>query len=108
MLWLCKCPEGCGAPDYTAWLQPLKEGRLDEALRADFTIGGFIFYLTVENLRKGECRILTTIEEETTGPMGMQAFTDAKDLVKGVDFKDKTVYIIPYGGSVVPMVKGKD
>ena len=108
MLWLCKCPEGCGAPDYTAWLAPLKEGRLDEALRADFTIGGFIFYLTVENLKKGECRILTTIESDTTEPMGMQAFTDAGELVKGVDFTDKTVYIIPYGGSVVPMVKGKD
>ena len=105
MLWLAKCPEGCGAPDYTAWLQPLKEGRLDEALRADFTIGGFIFYLTVENLKKGECRILTTIDKDTTGPMGMQAFTDAKEFVNGVDFTDKTVYIIPYGGSVVPMVK---
>ena len=106
MLWLAKCPEGCGAPDYTAWLQPLKEGRLDEALRADFTIGGFIFYLTVENLKKGECRILTTIDGETTGPMGMQAFTDVKEFVKDIDFTDKTVYIIPYGGSVVPMVKG--
>jgi len=25
----------------------------DVALRADFTIGGFIFYLTVENLKYG-------------------------------------------------------
>jgi nickel-dependent lactate racemase len=105
MLWLAKCPEGCGAPDYTAWLKPLKEGRLDEALRADFTIGGFIFYLTVENLKKGECRILTTIDKDTTGPMGMQAFTDVKEFGSGVDFTEKTVYIIPYGGSVVPMVK---
>ena len=105
MLWLAKCPEGCGAPDYTSWLLPLKEGRLDEALRADFTIGGFIFYLTVENLKKGDCRILTIIDNETTSPMGMKAFTDVHEFVKGVDFTDKTVYIIPNGGSVVPMVK---
>ena len=108
MLWLAKCPEGCGAPDYTAWLKPLKEDRLDAALRADFTIGGFIFYLTVENLKKGECRVLTTIDNETANPMGMTAFTDAKELVKGVDFTGKTVYVIPFGGSVVPMVKGVD
>ncbi len=69
MLWIAKCPEGCGTPDYTAWLQPLKEGRLDPALRADFTIGGFIFYLTVENLKKGECRILTTIDNSIAEPM---------------------------------------
>ncbi len=108
MLWFAKCPEGCGAPDYTAWLAPLKEGRLDEALRADFTIGGFIFYLTVENLKKGQCRVLTTIESDTTGPMGMTACTDVAGLLEGVDFTGKTVYVIPYGGSVVPMVKGID
>lgn len=108
MLWLAKCPEGCGAPDYTAWLLPLKEGRLDEALRADFTIGGFIFYLTVENLKKGNCRILTTIDNDTTQPMGMTAYTDPVEFIKGVDFTGKRVYVIPYGGSVVPMVKGID
>jgi len=108
MLWLCKCPEGCGAPDYTAWLDPLKEGRLDPALRADFTIGGFIFYLTVENLKKGEVRILTTIDNDTTEPMGMKAFTDASAFAQGIDFTGKSVYVIPYGGSVVPMVEGVD
>ena len=105
MLWLCKCPEGCGAPDYTAWLTPLKEGRLDEALRADFTIGGFIFYLTVETLRKGSCRILTTIDSETAGPMGMQACTSPEQLLEGMDFTGKRVYVIPYAGSVVPMLQ---
>ncbi len=108
MLWLCKCPEGCGAPDYTAWLEPLKEGRLDEALRADFTIGGFIFYLTVETLRKGDCRILTTIESDTTEPMGMKSYRDAAKFAEGIDFTGKSVYVIPYGGSVVPMVRNID
>lgn len=106
ILWLCKCPEGCGAPDYTAWLEPLKEGRLDAALRADFTIGGFIFYLTVETLRKAHCKILTTIESETAGPMGMEACRTPEELLAGVDFTGKSVYVIPYGGSVVPMLKG--
>ncbi len=104
MLWLCKCPEGCGAPDYTAWLKPLKEGRLDEALRADFTIGGFIFYLTVETLEKGKCRILTTIGRDTAGPMGMEAYTDLEEMLAGVDFTGKSVYVIPNGGSVVPVL----
>jgi len=37
--------------------------------------------------------------------MGMQAFSDVTEFVSGVDFTDKKVYVIPYGGSVVPMVK---
>lgn len=103
MIWLCKAPEGCGAPDYTAWLKPLKEGRLDPALRADFTIGGFIFYLTVENLHKGRCLTLTTVEKETAEPMGMEAYTDIEAMLKEIDFTGKSVYVIPFGGSVVPM-----
>ena len=105
MLWLCKCPEGCGAPDYTAWLEPLKQGILDSALRADFTIGGFIFYLTVETLRKAKCRILTTIDADTAGPMGMEAVTSPEALLEGIDFTGKRVYVIPYGGSVVPILE---
>lgn len=105
MLWLCKCPEGCGAPDYTAWLKPLREGRLDEALRADFTIGGFIFYLTVETLQKGRCSILTEIGEDVAGPMGMRAYRDLDAMLASVDFTGKRVYVIPSGGSVVPMLR---
>lgn len=108
MLWLCKCPEGCGAPDYTAWLKPLCEGRLDPALRADFTIGGFIFYLTVETLRKANCRTLTDIDEAIATPMGMTACKTLEALLSGMDFTGKTVYVIPYGGSVVPMLRGRD
>ena len=107
MLWLCKCPEGCGAPDYTAWLEPLREGRLDEALRADFTIGGFIFYLTVETLQKGHCRILTTIGDDVARPMGMQAYSDVDEMLKGFDFTGKRVYVMPNGGNVVPMLVTK-
>jgi nickel-dependent lactate racemase len=105
ILWLCKCPEGCGAPDYTAWLQPLKEGHLDESLRANFTIGGFIFYLTVETLQKAKCRILTTIDNDIARPMGMEAYTTPEALLEGIDFTGKSVYVIPFGGSVVPMLK---
>ena len=104
MIWLAKCPEGFGAPDYAAWLQPHREGRLDPALRADFTIGGFIFYLTIENLKKGDCRILSTIDKDTAQTLGMKAYADISELMESVDFADKTVYVIPYGGSVVPMV----
>lgn len=107
MLWLCKCPEGCGAPDYTAWLEPLRQGRLDEALRADFTIGGFIFYLTVETLQKGKCRILTTIGNDVARPMGMEAYTNLDTMLESVDFTGKRVYVIPSGGNVVPMLSGK-
>ena len=37
--------------------------------------------------------------------MGVTAFSDIDELMKHVDTKDKDVYVIPYGGSLVPQLK---
>lgn len=104
MLWLCKCPEGGGAPDYFDWLTPLRDGRLDEALRADFTIGGYIFYLTCEQLHlASHVYTLTELSDELVRPMGMEASRDLSELMAKIDFTGKSVYVLPYAGSVVPM-----
>ncbi len=104
LLWVCECSDGTGAPDYTSWLQPLKEGHLTESLRANFTIGGYIFFLTVETLQKANCRILSKIEKETTDAMGMTGVSDIQQLLEGVDFTGKNVYVMPHG-SIVPVVQ---
>lgn len=104
MLWLCKCPEGGGAPDYFDWLTPLRDGRLDEALRADFTIGGYIFYLTCEQLHlASHVYTLTELSAELVRPMGIDASRDLSELMAKIDFTGKSVYVLPYAGSVVPM-----
>lgn len=103
MIWACKCPEGGGSPAYFDWLVPLKEGRLDEALRENFTIDGYIFYLTCENLVYANCHVVTTLSPELVAPMRLDASENVEELVKKVDFTDKEVYVINYAGSVVPM-----
>ena len=37
--------------------------------------------------------------------MGVTAFSDINELMKHADTKGKDVYVIPYGGSVVPQLK---
>lgn len=104
MLWACRCPEGGGAPDYFSWLEPLREGRLDEALRADFTIGGYIFYLTCEQLHKAShVYTLTELDPELVAPMGIEASDNLENLLSKMDFTGKRVYLLPYAGSIVPM-----
>lgn len=106
MLWLCKCPEGGGAPDYFDWLTPLREDRLDAALRADFTIGGYIFYLTCEQLHlASHVYTLTELDAELIRPMGIEASPDLSALMGNIDFTGKSVYILPLAGSVVPIKK---
>ena len=67
---LAECCEGSGAKDFFDWIEPLKQGRLDESLREEFTIGGYIFYAACEAIRKGRVLLLSSLAPETVADMG--------------------------------------
>lgn len=100
-----ECSEGSGARDFFDWINPLKEGHLDESLRKDFTIGGYIFYAACEAIRKGNVLLLSNLNPDEVKDMGVTSYNDIDELMKNVDIKDKDVYVIPYGGSVMPQLK---
>lgn len=105
LMFLAECPEGSGAKDFFDWAEPLKEGRLDEALRKDFTIGGYIFYAACEAVKKTTTLLLGKISPDLVKDMGIIASDNKESLLKSIDFKDKDIYIMPYGGSVMPQIR---
>ncbi|WP_409969417.1 nickel-dependent lactate racemase [Bengtsoniella intestinalis] len=107
LIWLAQCPEGSGASDFFAWNKPLQEGHLDESLRKDFTIGGYIFYAAVENIAKANTLLLSDIDPQEVKAMGITAYDDITALLSQVDFAGKSVYVLPYGGSVMPQLQEK-
>lgn len=105
LILLAQCREGGGAEDFFAWNKPLQEGRLDEALRHDFTIGGYIFYAACEALQKAKTLLLSEIDADEVRAMGINAFSDIDALLKGIDFAGKEIYVIPNSGSVMPQLE---
>lgn len=105
LILLAACSEGSGAKDFFDWIEPLKRGCLDEALRKDFTIGGYIFYAACESIRKARTLLLSGLEPDVIKDMQVDSYRDMDALLSQVDFKNKNVYIIPYGGSVMPQLK---
>ena len=102
---LAECCEGSGAKDFFDWIEPLKQGRLDESLREEFTIGGYIFYAACEAIRKGRVLLLSSLAPETVADMGVEAYCELDALMEQVDLSGKDVYVIPYGGSVMPQLQ---
>lgn len=102
LLLIMECRDGGGPAEYFDWIKPLTEGRLDEALRADFTIPGYIFYLNCEQAERYHIRMLTSVAPEVLAPMGIEAVSDPAALLSGIDFADKTVYVIENGATVIP------
>lgn len=105
LILLAECREGGGAPDFFNWIDPLKRGVLDEELRAKFTIGGYIFYAACESISKCHVMMLSSIDKELVKDMKITASDNIEDLLNNIDFKDKVVYVIPYGGNVVPLLE---
>jgi len=101
---LAQCGEGGGAKDFFDWAEPLKEGHLDEELRKNFTIGGYIFYAACEALVKAKTYLISKIEPDQVRAMGFIASEDVKEIFDNVDFKDKDIYIMPHGGNVMPQL----
>lgn len=105
-LFLAECREGGGAPDFFNWIEPLNRGELDSALRANFTIAGYIFYASCEAIaRAGDFYMLSSIPAETVRGMKIQASDNIDELLAKIDFNGKRVYVIPNGGSLVPQLK---
>lgn len=107
LILLAACSEGSGARDFFDWNEPLRRGCLDEALRKDFTIGGYIFYAACESIRKARTLLLSGLEPGVIRDMQVQSFKEMDALLSQVDFHDKNVYIIPCGGSVMPQLKNE-
>ena len=114
-----KCPQ-CGAPaskfteqsgDMT-WASEhvvgvakgVSEDILEE-LRANFTIGGYIFYALCEAIAKSDMLMLSEIDPNFVKDLNIDSYKNIDELLEKVDFEGKDVCILPYGGSVVPLLQ---
>lgn len=105
ILMLAECREGGGPPEFFSWIEPLSQGRLDEALRENFGIAGYIFYAACEELRRTKTVAVTLLPREHLIAMGITPAGDAKEATSLINFKDKTVYVMPHAGNTVPVIK---
>lgn len=105
VIFLAECREGGGAPDFFSWIDPLKRGVLDEELRANFTIGGYIFYALCEAISKSKMLMLSEIDSNFVKDLNIDSYKKIDELLKNVDFEGKDVCVLPYGGSVVPLLQ---
>lgn len=104
LVFLCEAPDGGGAPDFFDWSRSLKTDSLDADLRAGFTIAGYIFYAGCEVMKKARVLMLTKLDPAILADMGIEGFTDVETLAAKLDFTEKSVLVMPAGGSTVPYI----
>ena len=94
-----------GRPGF-GWIDDLLGGTMEKRLREHFTIPGYIFLLNCEQAQRYNIMMLSSVSPETVAPMGLKAYGTVEELLAAADLKDKSIYVIPNGSTVVPYVKG--
>ena len=96
---------GGGSPDYFDWIKPLVDGTFEKELRENFTFGGYIFFLNCEQARRFNILMYSSIPAEIVKPMGIKAYDDLDKLMADADLEGRSIYIIPTGSTVLPVVE---
>ena len=105
LILLIEAREGGGPAEYFDWIQNLQNGTMEQRLREHFTIPGYIFLLNCEQAKRYNILMLSSVAQETVAPMGLKSYQTVDALMAAADLKDKKVYVIPNGSTVVPYVK---
>jgi nickel-dependent lactate racemase len=104
LILVAECRDGGGPAEYFDWLRPLKNGTLDQELRAGFTIPGYIFYLNCEQAGRYRIMMLSDLNAQDAGEMGIEVYKDMDELLANADIKGKKTLIVPNGSVVIPRV----
>ncbi len=104
IVFVSECREGGGPAEFFGWSKHLPDGTLDSALRAGFTVAGYIFYECVEIASKAEVHVLSALDPADLTAMDMHPHADVSEVQQLLDFGDKHVIVMPRGANTVPMV----
>ena len=105
MVFLARCEEGGGAPDFFDWIKSLKTESLDQDLRDHFSIAGYIFYASCEVIERCRVFMLTELCSDTLRDMHLRGYHSTEELMSHVDLSGKDVYVMPMGGNTVPYLE---
>ena len=105
LIFISQCSEGGGPAEFFGWSKYLPDNTLDMALRANFTVAGYIFYECVAIADSAEVHVLSDLSPADLTAMHMHPHSDPEEIRQLLDFGDQHVIVMPRGANTVPMLK---
>lgn len=108
MVLLAQCRDGYGHSTFFNWFRFRELARLEDELRRNYEINGQTAYSTLQKAQRFRVILVSDLPPEEVTTMGMhpastllQAIELAEKLLPG----DYTAYVIPEGGTVLPVFR---
>lgn len=109
LIMIAECPEGYGSTEWKDFLRFQDIVVIEDLLRDDFTVGGFIYYDMRTTLKRVNAILVSSLAPEMVTRMGLYPapnLSKALDMAQGFTNPVKTAYIFPQGSMTVPFFSG--
>ncbi len=107
LIMIAECKEGYGSTEWEEFLRHQEPDAIEDLIRKDFTVGGFIYYDMKMTLKRIHVVLVSSFPSERVTKMGIHPAPDlsaALEMAKGFTNPLKTAYIFPQGSMTVPFI----
>ncbi len=106
IVFLAKCSEGLGRPDFLKWFEAENSGELAEKLCEKYQVNGQTAWNLLRITENFNVRIITNLSENETLPMRLQKARSLEECLSVTDKKTKG-YILPFGAKFLLQFRNK-
>lgn len=107
MVLLAECRDGYGNSTFFDWFRFRDMAQFEERLRSHYEINGQTAYSLAQKARRFRIILVSSLPPEEVSAMGLipvQTLEEAMATAEGMLPPDYTAYVIPEGGTVLPVV----
>ena len=107
MIFLAQCREGYGHPTFFNWFRFRDLAEFEVELRSRYEINGQTAYSTLQKTKRFNVILISELPPEEVKVMGMTpaaSLGEALELAEKLLPADYSVYVIPAGGAVLPVL----
>ena len=109
VIWVAGCKEGPGSALFEKWMTEFTPDEMIENIRRDFKLGAHKAAAIALVMKRAEIYLVSELDEKFVASLGFKPFKSLDEAFAAATAKHgeaSTVYVMPYGGSTLPVFKG--
>lgn len=110
IIWVAGCKEGLGSALFEKWMTSYSPEEMIENIKKDFKLGAHKAAAIALVMKKAEICLVSELPDDFVRSMGFIPFSSLEQAFAQATLKqgeDSTVYVMPYGGSTLPIFEGE-
>ena len=109
IIWVAGCKEGLGSALFEKWMTEYTPDQMIENIKRDFKLGAHKAAAIALVMKKADIYLVSELDDELVTSMGFKPFKSLDDAflaATAAQGDDSKIYVMPYGGSTLPIFEG--